>query len=113
LGLALVRAKAPKAASWLYRSYRPLLWEGSKESIATMAGTIQLEEILRLSDASVRTRLRGEDLTIEISSAAKMLPNLLLSDTLKALETTTGRIISARIHQKGGGRARGHRRRLA
>jgi exopolyphosphatase/guanosine-5'-triphosphate,3'-diphosphate pyrophosphatase len=93
LALSLVRAKGPKTANWYFTLYRSILKGWSKESINKMAAFIRLAEIMEQTKSSLRVRVQGGAIRLEVTTARSDFPTLLLEECAQELEEATGRAV--------------------
>jgi exopolyphosphatase/guanosine-5'-triphosphate,3'-diphosphate pyrophosphatase len=99
LAVALVRAKAPKMANWFRSRYGMVLNEKNKDSIDLMGAVIHFGEILELTHAKAKVRLRDGALFFDIMSPATSFPHMFLDRAARELEEATGRSVKTVIHR--------------
>ena len=89
LALAMVHAKAPKAANWFYTRYYSVLKDENKGSVDLLAAFVRLISVLRLTQSIVTARLRGHRLKLQIASPQREFPDLLLDQAIRDIEEAT------------------------
>ncbi len=94
LALAFVRAKAPKTSNWFFARYKSILKDKTKESVDKLAAFIQLAELLEMTHAQARVKLKGGRLDFIIKPSRKDLPVLLMEQAARELTEATSLRVS-------------------
>jgi exopolyphosphatase/guanosine-5'-triphosphate,3'-diphosphate pyrophosphatase len=103
LALAFVRAKAPKTSNWFFARYKSILKDKTKESVDKLAAFIQFAEILEMTHAKAKVKLKGDHLMFIIKSSKKDFPVLLMEQAARELSDATSLRVSIVTEQNTAG----------
>jgi len=100
MAISLVRARRPRAASWLLKKYGPLLPDGNPNPVKRLGSCLRLMEVLDRSSAKVRVAY-SRGLRLSVLGSKTPFPNELATMAASSLSASIRRPVTISMKTEG------------